>query len=263
MNLNIIKYIFHLLMISLFLPFNCHADTYLSVLRGDKIILYKSILPGVVHLNDMKAGEIKSDKTPFRVNSYEAISKLNILLRKKSNEERKRKQLLGSLKIAEMELNKGLISRRELESIRDSISNINIIISEIKSEIHILNQMISMNTPMLDGNYIIRNIFVNNGDYVRTGDSILEVETLGNYHVDIKFDPSSINGNIRSKKIRVKSLVNGFASDAIVSNVYSINNGNGNGDSVHGLKVASLLIEKNSDSLNELLDTTFEISIND
>lgn len=254
--MNITKFIF-LLLISL--SFEATANPYFGVLRGNKQIVYKSVFPGVLFLNMSQNGLISKDDTLYRIESYEYIAKLKSLKLKRNSEKQKQARVLKSLNAANNEIEKGFISRNELDEIKDKASDLSLYINELDSEIRNIELLLSMNSPEIKSEYIVRNVYANNGDYVKSGDNIIKIETLDSYHLDIKFDPSSINGNIKNKDIYVRSLVNDFSSKAIVSGIYTPENSGG----VFGLKIASLRIISNANDLSELLDTTFEVIIND
>lgn len=246
-----------LLLISL--PFDCFSNTYYGILRGNQQVIFKGVLPGVLFFSDTDKERIKKPGAPFEIKSYEYISKLRNLKLKIENEERKQKELTKSLKMAKVGLDKGFISKNEFDEIRNKTSELSIYIIELKDEMKNIEFMLSLNTPIIKSDYIIRDYYANSGDFIKPGDSIIKLELLDSYHIDIKYDPSSIVGNIKDKTIKIKSLVNNAQTKATVSNIHPAENTN----NVFGLKVADLIVESCDYDFSELLDTTFEITVND
>ncbi|HBA7372381.1 TPA: aatB domain protein, partial [Escherichia coli] len=108
--------------------------------------------------------------------------------------------------------------------------------------------------------FIIRNIFVNNEQYVNSGDDIVDIELLDQFFIDVKIDPVSLHGNIKEKKIEYRSLVNGLSGFASVIRVTRTTE-SGQDDKSSGLRVVTLNITGDHKKLSELLDTAFEIEI--
>ncbi|MDX5601819.1 ABC transporter, partial [Escherichia coli] len=86
---------------------------------------------------------------------------------------------------------------------------------------------------------------------------IMKIETIDKFHVDIKFDP--VMSNFKGKKIKYRSLVSGLTGEAKLINI----TGNLSGEVKNGLKTAVLQIDDGNRVSHELLDTAFEISIDD
>ncbi|HCC5808757.1 TPA: HlyD family secretion protein, partial [Escherichia coli] len=78
--------------------------------------------------------------------------------------------------------------------------------------------------------------------------------------IDVKIDPVSEQGNIKEKKIRYHSLVNGLSGLASVVRITRTFE-NGQDDKSSGLRVVTLAIDGDHKKLAELLDTAFEIEI--
>ncbi|OSK88079.1 hypothetical protein [Escherichia coli] len=252
------KYII-LLSISFLMSFKTYATQYYSILRGNQQIVFKSTFPGILNLNNNQEGQIYSAGLLFNVESYEYTSKLSTLKKRLQYEKNKKLKSQLQLKIAKEEFEKGFIPLNELDEIKEKTTDISLKIYEIESEIYHLKQLLPMNSPRIDAKYIIRNIYSADGVYVKSGEDILKIETLDAYHLDIKFDPSSLTGNIKNKEIRVRSLTGGFSGKAVVTKIFNPDNNNG----IYGLKIASLRVETDSQELSDYLDTTFEVIIND
>ncbi|HFD6683590.1 TPA: hypothetical protein ACS705_003414 [Providencia alcalifaciens] len=257
--MSIIKHIF-ILLTSLLISFSSYSDTYYGVLRGDRTIHYKSVFSGIVNVNEDSEGSVFENMQLFNVKSYEYESKMDILNLKLSSEKVKLKRALQDKTIGDSSFKKGFISKGEVDSINDKITDININIKEIESNINGLKKLSMLNSPLIKGKYIIRDIYVSNEQYVNSGDDIMKVETLDKYYIDIKIDPASIKGNLKNKIIKYKSLVNSSSGYAVVEKISKSNIDDG----IYGMKLVSLSldIDKQVD-FSELLDTTFEITIND
>lgn len=239
---------------------NSFGDTYkyYGVLRGNKTISYKSIFSGVVSLQANKEGVVYEDNSIYEIKSNEYLSKLDILNFQLNIEQLKLKRTLKDENLGKENLAKGFISRDEFESITDKKLEIELKIKEIKSDIKKIKELIDLSNPKIKSKYIVRHINIDDGQYVNNGDDIITIETLDKYHVDIKIDPTSITGNIKDKIITFKSLVNGTIGNANIEKIQKSNTH----DSADGMKVLSLSIISDYD-LAELLDTTFEIIIDD
>lgn len=257
--LSIIKHIC-ILLTSMLVSFCSYSHTYYGVLRGDKIIHYKSAFSGIVNLNENLDGGVYENMQLFNVKSYEYDSKMDVLNLKLSSENMKLKRKLQDKKIGDLSFKKGFISKNEVESILDEIIDIKINIKDIESNIKKLRDLSSINSPFIKNKFIIRDIYVNDGMYVNSGDDIMKIEILDKFYIDIKIDPTSIKGNIKNKVIKYKSLLGNVAGNAVVSKVSKSNFDDG----VYGMKLVSLYIDSNENvDFTELLDTTFEITIDD
>ena len=120
--------------------------------------------------------------------------------------------------------------------------------------------MLKLAKPFVNSPFIIRNIFVNNEQYVNSGDDIIDIELLDKFFIDVKIDPVSLHGNIKEKKIEYRSLVNGLSGFASVIRVTRTTE-SGQDDKSSGLRVITLNITGDHKKLSELLDTAFEIEI--
>ncbi|HAX7836786.1 TPA: hypothetical protein JTJ58_005007, partial [Escherichia coli] len=106
----------------------------------------------------------------------------------------------------------------------------------------------------------IRDIFVTDGQYVNSGDDIISIELLSNFYIDITIDPVDINGNLKNKRIRYRSLVDSFTGSATIfktSRAYKPD------EVSSGLRLVTLLIHGKWEELSNNLDTAFEIFIDD
>ncbi|EHY20354.1 aatB [Escherichia coli DEC15E] len=158
---------------------------------------------------------------------------------------------------------KGLISRESLHDIDEKISNTELTIMGLDIESKNLEQLLKLSSPFLHTPFIIRNIFVTNEQYVNAGDDIMSVELLDNFYIDVKFDPVSITGNIRDKRIRYRSLVNSLMGAATVVKNIRASGESTQGEDTSGLRSITLLIDGDRNELSNLLDTAFEIIIDD
>lgn len=91
----------------------------------------------------------------------------------------------------------------------------------------------------------------------------MSVELLDNFYIDVKFDPVSITGNIRDKRIRYRSLVNSLMGAATVVKNIRASGESTQGEDTSGLRSITLLIDGDRNELSNLLDTAFEIIIDD
>ena len=137
------------------------------------------------------------------------------------------------------------------------MNNIEIELEELESQYKSLEYLDLVKKPFIKEKYIYRNIYVNNNAFVNVGDNIMKIETIDKFHVDIKFDP--VMSNFKGKKIKYRSLVSGLTGEAKLINI----TGNLSGEVKNGLKTAVLQIDDGNRVSHELLDTAFEISIDD
>lgn len=258
MNLCIMNFIF-IFLASLFSP-KAFCDIYYGVLHGNKVIHFKSPYPGIVKLSDIEEGEIKQNITLFKVLNHEYNSK-NLLIEKKLQAERKKKHRLQTdYKESKYAYESGYISKDELLDIEDKINDSNMTIINLNVEQDNIANMLKLAKPFVNSTFIIRNIFVNNEQYVNSGDDIIDIELLDKFFIDVKIDPVSLHGNIKEKKIEYRSLVNGLSGFASVIRVTRTTE-SGQDDKSSGLRVITLNITGDHKKLSELLDTAFEIEI--
>ncbi|HGY9391583.1 TPA: HlyD family secretion protein, partial [Escherichia coli] len=154
----------------------------------------------------------------------------------------------------------GYISKDELLDIEDKINDSNMTIINLNVEQDNIANMLKLAKPFVNSPFIIRNIFVNNEQYVNSGDDIIDIELLDKFFIDVKIDPVSLHGNIKEKKIEYRSLVNGLSGFASVIRVTRTTE-SGQDDKSSGLRVVTLNITGDHKKLSELLDTAFEIEI--
>ncbi|HHU2866506.1 TPA: HlyD family secretion protein, partial [Escherichia coli] len=151
----------------------------------------------------------------------------------------------------------GYISKDELLDIEDKINDSNMTIINLNVEQDNIANMLKLAKPFVYSPFIIRNIFVNNEQYVNSGDDIIDIELLDKFFIDVKIDPVSLHGNIKEKKIEYRSLVNGLSGFASVIRVTRTTE-SGQDDKSSGLRVVTLNITGDHKKLSELLDTAFE-----
>ncbi|OKU81217.1 hypothetical protein AWJ24_09215 [Escherichia coli] len=222
---------------------------------------YKSPYNGVVNLNSSRVGEIGESKTLFTVDNYEYLSKVDILRLKIQTLNEKRKRLSESLEYMRGSYISGFLSKNEFYEKKEEIKELDVSMKEYNAELKSIRNMINLGKIEVKSRFMISDIAVNNNQYVNSGDYIMQVELLNQYLVDIKYDPVSIKGRLQDKKIKFKSLVAGISGEGKVlkiSNTNSRDNSN-----TYGLKIASIAINSSVYDMSSLLDTAFEITIND
>ena len=201
-------------------------------------------------------------KRLFSIMNHEYTAKKDIVAIKRNMEEKKLARLKGVKTHSTSMFSKGFISRENLHDIDEKISNTELTIMGLDIESKNLEHLLKLSSPFLHTPFIIRNIFVTNEQYVNVGDDIMSIELLDNFYIDVKFDPVSITGNIRDKRIRYRSLVNSLMGSAtVVKNIRA--SGESNQDDTSGLRIITLLIDGDRNELSNLLDTAFEIIIDD
>ncbi|EEY7504850.1 HlyD family secretion protein, partial [Escherichia coli] len=159
---------------------------------------------------------VTGERKLFSVLNHEYTAKKDIVVMKRDMEEKKLARLKGVKTHSTSMFSKGLISRESLHDIDEKISNAELTIMGLDIESKNLEQLLKLSSPFLHTPFIIRNIFVTNEQYVNAGDDIMVVELLDDFYIDVKFDPVSITGNIRDKRIRYRSLVNSLMGSATV-----------------------------------------------
>ncbi|EFN9218703.1 hypothetical protein D3710_26330, partial [Escherichia coli] len=254
MRLNIIVYII-IFFCSTF-PIKGVCDNYYGVLHGSKNVKYKSPFAGVVILEDMIEGNVVTgERKLFSVLNHEYTAKKDIVVMKRDMEEKKLARLKGVKTHSTSMFSKGLISRESLHDIDEKISNAELTIMGLDIESKNLEQLLKLSSPFLHTPFIIRNIFVTNEQYVNAGDDIMVVELLDDFYIDVKFDPVSITGNIRDKRIRYRSLVNSLMGSATVVKNIRASGESTQGEDTSGLRIITLLIDGDRNELSNLLDT--------
>lgn len=233
----------------------------MGLLRGDETIQYKSPYSGIITLYQKSVGDVEKNKKLFDLKNYEYSAKIEILKIKINRLRKKGYNLTDSYNSAKMAYEAGFISLRELQGKNDEVNENEISIKELTTELESLENQLSFGNVRVDGKFIIRDVFVSDKQNVNAGDNIIKIETLNRYHVDIKYDPISINGRIQDKNIKYRSLIDGKTGTGKVVKVMNANN---DINSVtHGLKIASVVIHNSDTDISYLLDTAFEIIIDD
>ncbi|EAA3133235.1 TPA: hypothetical protein H2W70_004540 [Salmonella enterica] len=239
--------------------FNVAADTYYGTLRGENLIELKSPYSGVVEHNLKVDGNVKKNISPLIIKSIELESKKEIINLKINTLSAKISRLMNEYKSAQNSYEKGFTSGIELNQKKDAINEAEISLRELKIELTALEKVLEMGNPTIHRKFLVRQFHTADKQLVNAGDRTVSIEIIDNLYIDFKFDPVTIKGRIQDKDITVKSLVTGHKSKAIVSSVSnSVSNNN-----TQGAKVASLLIKTEEIDLTQLLDTVFEIHIND
>lgn len=93
----------------------------------------------------------------------------------------------------------GYISKDELLDIEDKINDSNMAIINLNIERNNITNILKLAKPLVSSPFIIRNIAVSNGQYVNSGDDIVDIELLDKFFIDVKIDPVSEQGNIKEK----------------------------------------------------------------
>ncbi len=257
MKLNYIKCICFLLGSLLPSIAQSHLLSWYGILRGDSVISYKSPVNGIVEYLNCTPGSDKNDSKIFKIASIDGISKKDILELKLSKAQDEYKKYKDDHENASNAYNEGLIAKNELRDISDKIKDSAINLKELESEISSLNYINELSNPYVQGRFVCRDIFVSQGSYITSGDLIMNIEMINKYLIEIKFDP--VTTNIKKKTIRYRSLVNGSTGGAkLISTKNSTNN-----SGMEGLKSAILELENNGKLSPDLLDTAFEITLND
>lgn len=239
--------------------FKATADTYFGTLRGENLIELKSPYAGVVEHKLTVDDRVNDHVAPLTIKSIELESRREILKLKIDTLSSKLSRLQNEYKNAQQSFEKGFTSGTELNSKHDAINEARISLQELKIELSALQKMLEMGNPVISKKFMVRQFHVVDKQIVNAGDSLVSVELVDNFYIDFKFDPVTIKGRIQDKQITVKSLVTGETANALVSGVSHVVNNN----NTQGSKVASLLIKTDKIELSQLLDTVFEVEVND
>ncbi|EFL6614732.1 hypothetical protein AAS46_004715, partial [Escherichia coli] len=168
MILNIVVYTF-IFFVSV-IPIKGMCNVYYGVLRGSQIVKYKSPFPGIVNLSNIFEGDIfNSECTLFSVHNHEYISKRDIINKKKEMETRKLTGLKDSRKHLAAMFVKGFISKKDLQEIEQEINNVELSIMSLDIESKNIESLLRLSSPSLSAPFIIRDIFVTDGQYVNSG----------------------------------------------------------------------------------------------
>ncbi|HBA7004130.1 TPA: hypothetical protein J1184_004746 [Escherichia coli] len=239
--------------------FSSYADTFYGTLRGEKSIEIKSPYTGVVKHLLHKEGGIYENESPINIESYELNSKVSILKIKIKNLRTKIIRLQRDYANSQNAYKKGFVSQSSINEKEDAIKNEQINLEELNIELNALKNTLQLGKPIIANKFIIRQFYAIDKQVVNTGDNLVRVETIDNFLVDIKYDPVAMKGRIQDKEIIFKSLVTNTSGKAVVVNIMNPKDN----DNTQGAKIASLLLSTDSDDLYQLLDTIFEIKIND
>ncbi|HAX2580317.1 TPA: hypothetical protein JS308_003858 [Escherichia coli] len=254
--MNIIRLIY--ICLTSLATFSVHADSYYGTLRGLSLMELKSPYNGVVKIFESDNEKVYFNEPPFTIESYELDSKKNIIKIKIDNSKAKMKRLERDYQSAKKSFELGYVSRSDLDTKKDAFTEASINMEELNIELNALERTLELGKPVMNFRYIIRDVYTLNNQVVSTGDTILRIENVDKFMIDIKYDPVALSSRIQDKKITVKSLVTGEVFDASVEKIYT------SGDNAfHGSKMASILLDKHSEDLVQLLDTVFEVRIND
>lgn len=254
--MNIIKLILICLISSA--TFSVYADNYYGTLRGLSSLELKSPYNGVVKILQPNKDRVYIHESPFRIESYELESRKKILNIKINNSKNKINRLERDYKNAKKSFTLGYASRSDMDTKEDALKEAIIAMEELNLELNALERMLELGYPIIKTRFIIRDIYALNNQVVNAGDTILKLENIDRFMIDIKYDPVSIEGRIQDKKITVKSLVTGAVFEASVENI------NTSGDNTfHGSKMVSLILKEHTEDLVQLMDTVFEVRISD
>ncbi|EIU5772584.1 TPA: hypothetical protein N2G37_001150 [Salmonella enterica] len=239
-----------------------HAEVYYGVLRGSQLSNFKSPYAGTVEFPKYKEGNIYNNHILFHLSNVELFAKKKLFEEKISFERNKQKRLYTEYENIKKGIEMGFYPKNEAFKIEDEIHNIDILIKSLIIEKDSVSRLINVGSPKISKPFIVRNLFVENGRHVDSGDNIITIEYLDNFYIDVKIDPVIIRGDLKTKEITFKSLVKDVSGRAtVVKTVRAPLNGNENKSS--GLRLITLLIHSDPELLVELLDTVFEIKIND
>jgi hypothetical protein len=258
-TLNIIRCI--LILLINFLPFTSYADIYYGVLRGSESITYKSPYSGFITLNTLREGEILEGVNLFKIHNYEYDNKKNMILLKIKKEEKQKKRIQIQYQDGLRAYQKGFLSKNDLYNYEEKLDDMVLSLTGLRSELNLLNNILHLGIVDMENPFIIRNINVTNQQYVNSGDLLMSIELLDSFFVDIKIDPVVFSGNIKDKNISYVSLVSNMTGKASVVRVSGTVDRTDSNSS--GMRIVTLLIHGERTSLQTLLDTAFEIKIDD
>ncbi|HHH0352911.1 TPA: hypothetical protein ACPZNG_003571, partial [Yersinia enterocolitica] len=177
------------------------------------------------------------------------------------NAEKQKKRIQREYQDGLSAFHKGFISKHDLYSYEDKLDNIELSLISLRSEINSLNDILQLGDINIKKPFIIRRINVNNQQYVSSGDLLMNIELLDRFYVDIKIDPVVFQGNIKDKNIGYSSLVGNMTGKASVIRISGIVDRTSSKAS--GMRMVTLLLHGDRASLQALLDTAFEIKIDD
>ncbi|HGD7643028.1 hypothetical protein [Escherichia coli] len=240
------------------------CDIYYGVLHGSQTLKYKSPFAGMVTIGNFVEGDVFNEKNKlFSILNHEYSAKKDILNTKRKAEEKKLIKLNELKKNSLIMFSKGFISKEILNEIDEKINNTELSLMGLDLELKSLEHLLKLSSPFLPPPFIIRDIFVTNEQYVNAGDDIMSVELLNKFYIDIKIDPVN-TGNIKDKNIKYRSLVSSLSGSATVVKIVRANGGSlEQTENTSGLRVVTLLINGDQDKLSNLMDTAFEIIIDD
>lgn len=235
------------------------GDIYYGVLRGDKRINYKAVVSGEIKVNDLHEGDVKENVVLFDIDATGNALELKLLEKKKNNLMGKIVFLRNSVSASKRAFSDGLISMEQNKEREIRLRESLVQLDEYELQKNKLIKEKDAASPKVKELFAVRNIAVADGQYVGQGDPVMSIETLGRFNVDIKIDPSILKGNIKSKSIKYKSLVDGSSGLVVVKNVFSANDNSG----ANGMRMVTLELVLPKKNIYELLDTVFEIEVND
>ncbi|EFI5244053.1 hypothetical protein ACEVL2_004884 [Escherichia coli] len=256
---NIISFI-SILLINLF-PCTSYADVYYGVLRGSESIVYKSPYAGFIDLNNLREGDISESKNIFTIHNYEYDNKKKILLLQIKKEEKQKERIRKQLQDSVLAYQKGFLSHNDLINYEEKLDDVSLSLIGLYNDLNALNNILQLGRINIDKPFIVRDVSVTNHQYVNSGDPLMSIELLDKFFIDIKIDPVVFQGNIKDKNIDYLSLVGNITGKASVARVTGIID-NGSSKS-SGMRMVTLLIHGERNTLQPLLDTAFEIKFND
>ncbi|EOU6806921.1 hypothetical protein ACN6XO_004799 [Escherichia coli] len=249
-----------ILLINLF-PCALHAEVYYGILRGSESILYKSPYSGFIDINNLKEGDILENENIFTIHNYEYDNKKKILSLQIKKEEKQRKRLKRQLKDSFFAYQNGFLSHNDLANYEDKLDDIELSLIGLRSDLNTLDNVLQLGKVNIDRPFIVRDIGVTNRQYVNSGDSLINIELLDNFFVDIKIDPVVFKGNIKNKNVNYVSMVGNVTGKASVVRISSVIDNAGSKAS--GMRMVTLLIHGERNTLQSLLDTAFKIEFYD
>ncbi|WP_143704285.1 HlyD family secretion protein [Citrobacter sp. L55] len=237
------------------------AAPYYGVLDGGSTLTFSAPVSGVVlfSIDETERMSILKNRTLYEIKSKEISSDKNIALLKLKDLKNKNTRLSAQLNVLKKGVSQGFVSENDFYIKLDELNENEMNIRLTENELTQLSFLEEQSTPLIKGSFIFREVFVSNGQFVKSGDKIAQVTTLDKLIIRIKVDPVVSTEFTSGKIVNFRSLVNNNVTGTGKITSISSEAGPANTD---GLKIVTITIPESSDIL-PLIDTAFEVYSND
>lgn len=234
------------------------AMNTISLLHGNRVVTYTTPIDGQIQFTIPTPGVVLHDETVYIMDDSTLKLSEEILQLKKKQIQQKIFSARENISLTSAGKNKGFETNQSVQQSKEILTEL--MISEKENEkaileIEIKKKYLSLSIP---GYFIIRNQHAYDGGWLKENDRIITVEYLNELQLSITVDPLILLHIKIGSTVNWRSLISGEQGTGIVLNITQDDN------ATSGLKkVIIAMPEKRKTELLKLIDTPFEVSLND